>query len=83
MTTGARDVICDDEAMISHLRVVIKRLKNVTTLDPGVTGQDGTSAKPMGYYSSRERSLALTNTEQAAMWLEREIDCLREEDDDE
>lgn len=79
MHPDIEDIIADTKTFRRDIDKLIQRLKNVTTLDPSVTGSDGQPAKPMGYRASRERSLALTKLQEAVMWLGMDLKTIGEE----
>jgi hypothetical protein len=73
------DIIADTKTFRRDIDGLIQRLKNVTTLDPSVTGSDGKPAEPVDYRASRERSLSLTKLQEAVMWLGMDLKAIGEE----
>jgi hypothetical protein len=73
------DIIADTKTFRRDLDKVLQRIKNVTTLDASITDSSGKPAQPMGYRSSRERSLAVTKLQEAIMWLGMDLKAIAEE----
>ncbi len=79
MTYQTEEIVADTKELRRDIDSIIQRIKNVTTLDPSVTGPDGKPAQPMGYRASRERSLAITKLQEAVMWLGMDLKAIGEE----
>lgn len=79
MTYQTEDIVADTKTFRRDIDGIIQRIKNVTTLDPNTQGPDGKPAQPIGYRSSRERSIAITKLQEAVMWLGMDLKALAEE----
>jgi len=79
MNPDIEQQIADTKQLRQNIDHLLQGLKNVTTLDPSVTGPDGKPAQPMGYRASRERSLAITKLQEAVMWLGMDLKAIGEE----
>lgn len=79
MTSQTEEIVADTKTFRRDIDAIIQRVKNVTTLDPSVTGPDGEPAQPMGYRASRERALAITKLQEAVMWLGMDLKAIGEE----
>lgn len=79
MTPEIKDIVAYTKLFRRDIDNIIQRIKDVTTLDPSVTGSDGKPAQPMGYRASRERSLAITKLQEAVMWLGMDLKAIGEE----
>lgn len=77
--THIEEIIADNKTFRRDLDKVLQRIKDVTTLDKSVTDSSGQPAKPIGYRSSRERSLAITKLQEAIMWLGMDLKAIAEE----
>ena len=79
MTYQTEEIVADTKTFRRDIDSIIQRVKNVTTLDPSVTGPDGKPAQPMGYRASSERSLAIMKLQEAVMWLGMDLKAIGEE----
>lgn len=73
------EIIADTKAFRRDLDLVLQRIKRATTLDEDTTDSSGQPVAPIGYRSSRERSLAIIKLQEAIMWLGMDLKAIREE----